>query len=144
MIITDTIKTYAITGLLVALIGLGVYHFSRVFYLEGKVANLEKDKITLEGKLKQCSFDLSLAEQINHRQASLIESQNLSIRSWKEAAEKRQAEVDHAREVARVANAQRKIAYDKLLPLEAAGEACPSLATQLDEYIGARQAEVKK
>lgn len=142
--ITDSIKTYIIIILGACLVVTGLYHFTKVTYYKSKIAGLEADVITVKGELQQCNYDLSLAEQINHRQASLIESQNLSIRGWKDAAEQRQVEVDRAREAIRGLNAVRQKQTEALLPLTPSGEQCPSLAKQLDAYIGFRQSKEGK
>lgn len=139
----DNVKTWVIVGLAVALVGLGLWHFTHIATLKLKIANRDTTIQEQSGQIKGLQADLAMAERVNKDLASSVEKQNISIDGWLKAIQAQKVESDRA--LARV-SAEREAWKSKYQgiwlsgPVDSKDEGA-SLSLTIDRYLDARRQE---
>lgn len=136
----DNIKNYLIIGLVLALAGLGLWHWTEVKVLKHTITTQGNTITEQEGTIKSLKVNLKAAEDVNKELAKSVETQNGKIKEWEDASRKQKEDADKAIQKATAEREAWKNKFQSIwlsAPIDPK-DVCRSLGVTIDEYLKAR------
>lgn len=136
-------KNYIIMGLLIILLGFGLWHWVQSAVLKAQITSLKATVSVRDARITTLEADIAIAEKANKQLLESVTKQNGIIDGWVKGAEERKKIIATTVATAKADVLRWKTMYASVLsqPPPNPPDACGSLEQRFNDYLSLREAQ---